>query len=151
MGMTYQQDYILRLIERIAQFVARIAKLQEEEDYDGAQDALDEAFGALLGPERQWIRELDMSTVVMLVSNPDSLKCFARLMEEEGALLDAKAHFPASQQRLENALELWLKTQLLIADGDEESQAAIARLRGKIDPAGVARAYRGVLGNSEQG
>jgi hypothetical protein len=62
-----KQDYILRLIEQLAQFLARILKLHERGDYDAAMVAIEDALKKLVGLDLRVIEALALEDLVTLL------------------------------------------------------------------------------------
>jgi hypothetical protein len=62
-----KQDYILRLIEQLAQFLARILKLHERGEYDAAMDAIGDALKKLVGLDLRVIEALSLEDLVKLL------------------------------------------------------------------------------------
>lgn len=79
-------DYLLRQTRAIAAMLARIAGLRVAGEADEARVELDQAYGALLGPQKEIVRRLDPSTAAALIGSPDRMVLMARLQEEERAL-----------------------------------------------------------------
>ena len=79
-------DYLLRQTRAIAAMLARIAGLRIAGEMEEARTELDQAYGALLGPQTDLVRRLDPPTAAAIVGSPDRMLLMARLLEEERAL-----------------------------------------------------------------
>jgi hypothetical protein len=84
-----QRDYIERLIEQIAAFVARIAGAARNGDPQEAEQALDAAWGALGLRWRDAMR-LDEATLRMLLGGRAALG--ADLLDAQAALEDIRSN-----------------------------------------------------------
>ena len=76
-------DYLLRQTRALAAMLARIAGLRVAGEVEEARDELEQAYGALLGPQTDLVRRLDPSTAAAMISSPDRMLLMARLLEEE--------------------------------------------------------------------
>ena len=76
-------DYLLRQTRALAAMLARIAGLRIAGDAEVARAELDQAYGALLGPQTDLVRRLDPSTAAAIIGSPDRMLLMARLLEEE--------------------------------------------------------------------
>jgi hypothetical protein len=79
-------DYLLRQTRAIAAMLARIAGFRIAGEAEEARAELDQAYGALLGPQTDLVRRLDASTAAAIINSPDRMLLMARLLEEERAL-----------------------------------------------------------------
>jgi hypothetical protein len=83
-----RQDYLERLIQQIAGFVARIVGLAARDDSDAAEHELDAAWTAL-GLRRADAHRLDDPTLRLLLGNKALLG--AQLLEAEASVQEARA------------------------------------------------------------
>lgn len=84
----YQHDIIKRLIEQIAQFVARAVGLMREgrlEEAEAELGAAENALGLPRGHER-----LDDATVALLLSGSDKARLLADILEKRALLADGR-------------------------------------------------------------
>ncbi len=100
----YQRDYILRLIERMAAVIARAMRRKTEGDPAGARADLAAATADLFGPAGQMIPFVDVRTAVDLLSDPDRVTLYARLLDADAVLLEAMGQPGDTPRR--RALEL---------------------------------------------
>lgn len=77
------RDYILRMIEKLGEFLAAIANKRREGKLDEAADDLARAKADLLGPLARSVGSLDASTVVMLLGDASKARAYAQLLEAE--------------------------------------------------------------------
>ena len=86
-----REDFILRLIKQLADFVAKIAGYRQSGDLARAQEEIERARDELLGLPPGLIDAVDTPTLVDLLRHPDKLRAAARLSWEEGLVLMRKA------------------------------------------------------------
>jgi hypothetical protein len=98
-----RQDYLERLIQQIAEFVARVAGLTAGANAAEAERQLDEAWMAL-GLRRSDAHRLDDATLRMLLGPKAVLG--ARLLEAEASLEEARSKFATADELRRRAVEL---------------------------------------------
>lgn len=99
----FREDYIMRSIEQLGKFMARLLELKEDGDYDGALDLIDGSYGALLEREREFMDLVDIDTLIGLVHDPERLRALCRVMEEEALLWDLKGEGARADARRRQA------------------------------------------------
>jgi hypothetical protein len=77
------RDYILRVIERMAEFLAAVAGKRREGKLDEAARDIDQAKHDLLGPLARSVDSLDASTVAMLLEDAAKTRAYAQLLDAE--------------------------------------------------------------------
>lgn len=101
-----RRDYILRLIDRAAEFVLRAAGLRKDGQRVQAEQTLAEGFKSLVGMDPGLAAAMDLNDLVSLLGrDPGKMIAAAKLLEPD----------PATRVR---ALALYLETHLL--DGKAE-------------------------------
>lgn len=85
----HQRDYILRLIERIAAVLARAMRRKNEGDAAGARADIAQATTDLFGPAGPMVAFVDVRTAVNLLSDPERVWLYARLLDADAELQDA--------------------------------------------------------------
>jgi hypothetical protein len=96
-----KRDYILRLIERAAEFILKAAGLRKEGKHHEAAQTLGEGFKSLLGIDANLAAAIAVEDLVSLLGrDPGKLVACARLLEET----------PETRLR---ALTLYLEVHLL--------------------------------------
>lgn len=157
------QDYLLRLLQQLTRFIARILKLRDEKQPAEALKVVQTAFDELFGGGREWLKDVDSLTMASLLEDPETMKAYAELLALEGQLLDDLGQLGLSRVRLQSALELLLRAQLQAhaqamqagtgshsrsaRPGMDDFPARIEALKPLLGPTGVAEAYRNVLGS----
>ncbi len=81
-----QRDYLMRLIEQFAQFLAALLGKKESGRLDEASEMIEQALDVLLGPMRRSIEQLDAASVAMLLADKDKLRVYARLLLEQASI-----------------------------------------------------------------
>ena len=125
----YQRDYILRMIERIAAVIARAMRRKNDGDAAGARADIAAATAELFGPAGQMIPFVDVRTAVDLLSDPDRVTLYARLLDADAELLEAmgKSGVTTRQRALALMQELERRTAVL----SDETHAFLAELRAR--------------------
>jgi hypothetical protein len=98
-----QRDYIERLIQQIAIFVARILGAAQKANVPEAEEALDSAWRAL-GLLRKDAMRLDDATLKMLLGAKASLG--ADLFDAQAALEEARSDTPVADELRARAILL---------------------------------------------
>jgi hypothetical protein len=83
-----QRDYLERLIQQVAEAVARVLGLAREGRLDDAEQELHRAWSAVVNLRRRDIDRLDDATLRLLLGPKAPLA--ARLLEAEAAIADAR-------------------------------------------------------------
>jgi hypothetical protein len=112
MGMI-QRDYVLRLIQQLAQALARIAGLKRSGQLDEALDDVGATLNDLLGPLRTTLDAIDARSAARLLTDRERIEAYALLTAEEASILTLKGHTARAGQRTQRALALLLEAQVL--------------------------------------
>lgn len=140
-----ERDYIMRLVQQLAAVAARILRLRELEKYDQAQQELEQAYGELLGLNHELLLSLDAATAARLLAHEEKIKIAAKLMHEEGALLEHQGRFDLAHTRRQRALELYLEALALAGYSEEKDGTMLASLCRRIDMADLTERYQEIL------
>jgi hypothetical protein len=122
----YRQDYLMRLIQQLAEFLARIAGFNRSGEHDKALAAARQAWDELLDAPRDVIAAADSSTLASMLREPAKIRAAAELCHEEGRALEGKGDPVHAQLRYRRALELVLEARA--RDPRAEDDAAILEL-----------------------
>jgi hypothetical protein len=98
-----RQDYLERLIQQIAEFIARIVGLTSSANTEEAERQLDDAWMAL-GLRRGDALRLDGATLRMLLGPKTVLG--ARLFEAQASLEEARSKVATADELRRRAVEL---------------------------------------------
>jgi hypothetical protein len=88
----YSRDYILKLVQQLAQVVAKLAGLKVNGDLVKASEVLSDAYKELIGIERAQLIELNELNMITILSvqyhlSHDQLEVLARLLYEDALLV----------------------------------------------------------------
>jgi hypothetical protein len=89
-----RDDTILRLVQKLAEAIARIAGLRKAGLLDQAAEELRQAFGALGAIDPRLAEEGDAAVLLQLVQEPARREALARLLAERDALRAARRGAP---------------------------------------------------------
>jgi hypothetical protein len=117
----FRQDYIKRLIDQLADFVARVSRLMAEGRLPEADAELVQAeqqLGLPLGSER-----LDARSLALLLGDGDRVVLLAILLEQKALLAERRGDSSQASRELSRAKQLLLhaKPQALAAQAAELS------------------------------
>jgi len=131
--MSIRKDYIERLIEEFAAALARIIKARREQRLADAQRLIQETALSSLGMEYGALLLADPASTARLLGNPARVKVLARLVAEEGELLQHQGDTATASARFRFALALYDEARRLGLSPDSEDTATLGRLRAALD------------------
>lgn len=146
-----REDYLMRLIRQVAQFLGRILKLRDAGQTEAALKEVNAAFDDLFGSGREWLRDVDSNTMATMLEDPDSMRAYAQLLEQEGLIYEDQGKHGLSQLRLKSALELLLIALAHKGEEDAAIRAQIHALSQKVPATLLASAYAEVLEGLREG
>lgn len=88
--MKWEEDFVLRAVQRLAEFLARALKLTSAGQLDEARTLLDEASGGVLGIEFEALLFMDGASARLVLREPERVRLAAELLEAAG-LIEARA------------------------------------------------------------
>jgi hypothetical protein len=115
-----REDYIIRMIRQVGQFLARMVSRRSSGQLEQALREGDGAYD-LLGVPRELCDVLDTPTLAGLLRDPDKMRAMARLSWEESRIYAAKGDPLTSFARMRRALELFLEARALAPSADDET------------------------------
>lgn len=136
----FREDYIMRLVKQLAEFVARIAGYRQAGEFERAQAEIERARDELLGFPPGLVDSIDTPTIVSLLRHPDKLRAAARLFWEEGLVLRARRDPLTATTRFRRAFELYLEARAI--DPREEDTAAVLELSRLMPASELDERYR---------
>ncbi|MCK6586909.1 MAG: hypothetical protein L6Q76_04920, partial [Polyangiaceae bacterium] len=108
-----ERDYILRMIEQLGVFLAKIMGARTAGDFDRAELELKAALGALFGPLADMLEKVDSASAANLLGGPEKIGAAAALYAERAAIRDAAGDQAAARADRRRALELYLEAARL--------------------------------------
>ncbi|MFP2905534.1 hypothetical protein ACLESD_10830 [Pyxidicoccus sp. 3LFB2] len=131
--MSIRKDYIERLIEEFAAALARIIKARREQRLADAQQLIQDTALASLGMEYGALLLADPASTSQLLGSPVRVKVLARLVAEEGELLQQQGDSTTALARFQFALGLYDAARNQGLPPAAEDTATVARLRAALD------------------
>jgi hypothetical protein len=107
----YREDYILRLIQQLGDFVAAIAGRNRKGQHAKALAMTDQAWGKLIDVPRELIDAVDTPTLAGMLREPDKMRVAAQLFYEEGRALAGTGDPLHAASRYRRAMELRLEAR----------------------------------------
>ncbi len=132
--MSYQQDYILRLIENVGVMLQRIMDLMQRGKAAEALVTTDEAVGILVGVDSPVVDSMTVSSVatfLMVGAELDVPRCIllARLWAERAEALEVEGDAEGGRRQRVRAAELLrLATDEARGEEAEEIRTALAEI-----------------------
>lgn len=152
-GNVIRDDFILRVIRKVAEAIRRAMGLGDERHFDEAHAVLDAASRSLVGLELDLAEAMPAASVVELLSGPEGadparLAGLSQLLGARGELLAEEGQPERAAVCLERAITLGL-----VAGGSErllpEERAAVGaeveRLARRLEPGSVPEGLLGRL------
>lgn len=104
--MLSERDWVMRVVQQLAQFIARALKLADASKRDEAIEVLREGCAGQLGMEYEVLAMLDAEAAVDLLAEPQRAVAFAQVVEAM-AEVEARCHEPLrAEARRRHADEL---------------------------------------------
>lgn len=128
--MSLKRDYILRIIEQLAEAVARILALRTKGKVTEAIRETEGAAGAIAGMDLRMAAAVDSATLARHLADPVRMAALARLMHERAGLAGDQGDAAAERSWRQRAVELWRAAE---AAGTELDDVAREALRAAAD------------------
>lgn len=134
----YQKDYILRMIEMIADLIAGILGLIKKGDLDKASATLENSYQDFLKEDASYFRKIPLSKLTDKLLQEHNythghLEILAELFYAEGELAKAKLNKMKAKEFYQKSLKLY---EFVIANSNAfsfEKQGKVSKIRGIID------------------
>ncbi|EYF02549.1 hypothetical protein [Chondromyces apiculatus] len=139
-----QRDYILRMIDRLAQSIGRVIFARKAGKHEEAAMLLKETADGVFGPMRSMLDKLDATSAAMLLGSVEKVTAYALILSEDALNREAVRDPRAAAGHL-RALEVYLEAARLTADLPPSVLGAIAALRDRVDLPRLPLAYRNTL------
>jgi len=140
-----ERDYIMRMIQQLANALARIMGARKQEKYDEVQKIIDDAYGEILGLSQTLVGVMNAESLTQLLGDGDKIKVLARLLKEEGELCELRDDPAQATIKYEKSFALYLETYSRQTKIDLESESMIKALLDKIDFEQLSIKYQGIL------
>src|SRR5262245_56358987 len=85
-----REDYIMRIIRQLGEFLARIVRKREKGDLAGALQEAERAYDGLFDVPREIADSVDTATLVGLLKHAEVVRAAANLFWEEGRIYKGK-------------------------------------------------------------
>lgn len=137
----FRQDWLMRLIEQLGDFVRRMAGLVEKGRYEEALSESDRAWSDLLGVPRDVVDRVDGPTLAQLLRDPAKQRAAAELLATEARAFAGKGDPLHAALCYRRALELYLEARA--RDPQASDEASILELSRFVPPGEIDPRYRG--------
>jgi hypothetical protein len=129
-----RKDYIERLIEQLAAAFAAILKARREQRTEDARQLIRDTALSALGMEYSVLTMADAASTARLLGHPSRVVGLARLVAEEGELLQEQGEAARAALRWRLALELFGEAGKMGATLKGEDARVFTGLREKVEP-----------------
>jgi hypothetical protein len=137
-----QRDYILRMIEQLGVFLAKIMGARKAGDFDLAEREVKAALGALFGPLAEMLEKVDSASAANLLGGPEKIGAAAALYAERAAVRQAAGNEAAARVDRRRALELYLEAARLKPPDTDEARGMLLDLLKDVDRERLPERYR---------
>jgi len=141
----FQQDYILRLMEKIGFLIARIIGLKEAGELEEALQEIEKAGTLFPGISPELLAKIDSSTTAQLLEQSEYITAYARLMAEKASIQRQMGHNQEAQSNEKRALELLLESYKQRQDPTKEFCGLIDLLVSQGATKELSGAYQELL------
>lgn len=142
----FRDDYVLRLIQQLAECLARMSRRRGDGRFNDALAESERAWSELFEVPRELADAVSSETLSGLLGHPARIRAAARILHEEGRIHAARGDGLTAAVRYRRALELLLEARAAgPAGADPGDDAAVAELGGLVAPGELDPRYRGRL------
>ena len=145
---TSQQDWILRLIERLGVMMQRVFRLREQGEVERALLDVQEAYASLLGPMGETASKVDVESAVQLLDDPLLVVAMARLVAVEAELLEDEGRPADARAQWQRALELAADAYLRDPSDQSKARDVIVELRAHVELDALSPARRDAVASA---
>lgn len=135
-----REDYVMRLIRQIGEFLASIVGRRERGDFVGALVEAGQAWDRNFEVPRELADSVDTPTLASLLRHPDVIRAAADLFWEEARICQGQGDPLTAFARHRRALELYLEARA--ADPREDDDSAILELSRQVHARHLDPRYR---------
>src|SRR5262245_1440007 len=140
-GDMLRDDYIIRLIKQLGQFLARMAGKRKDEDFEGAIAEAGKAWDELIGHPRELLDVVDTPTLAAMLKEPARMRAAGQLLIEEGRAYAGKRDPVHAAVCYRRAWELYLEARLI--EPSEDDHAVLGELARLVPANQLDPRYRG--------
>ncbi|HSD87530.1 MAG TPA: hypothetical protein VLB44_08440 [Kofleriaceae bacterium] len=115
-----REDYLIRLIRQVAQFLARIAGHRDKGEHRQALAETERAWSDVIGHPRELVDVVDTPTLASMLREPEKMRAAARLLFEEGKTRAASGDPVHATICYRRAVELTLEAKAIEPHPDDE-------------------------------
>jgi hypothetical protein len=138
--VSFRDDYILRLIKQVADFLARIAGHNRKQDFAAAVSEAERAWSEVLGVPRELVDVLDSPELAKHLRDPEKMRVAGQLLVAEARAVAGKGDPLGAGMRYRRALEMFCEARAL--DPTDADDAAILELSREVPPSSIDERYR---------
>lgn len=133
----FRKDYVMRMIEEFVRVLAKIVLQRKENNYTDAKTELDGLSRLVTGFGIDHLRSLGPEGMNYVFSmkketHAEQLYCSAKLLKEEGMILEAQNRIDDSRECFFIAKELFSMASQMELDEKEEALAEFEELNKKL-------------------
>ena len=122
-----KRDYLIRLIERVAEAIAAILAHLSKDEIERARHTADEALRLATRVDRNTFDKLDAATLAPLLGPPEAVRAIARLTATAADVERAAGRMDEAARRTRRAAELYR----VVGPGDDPADHACIAALGK--------------------
>jgi hypothetical protein len=135
-----REDYLMRLIQQVADFLAQIAGHDRKHDPDAAIAEAARAWDELLGVPRNLVEVTDSATLAELLRDPAKIRAASQLLVAEARVMKGKGDPLGAAVLYRRALELVLEARAL--DPIDADDAMVFELSREVPASTIDARYR---------
>ncbi|WP_437677749.1 hypothetical protein [Sorangium sp. So ce131] len=137
-----QRDFILRMIEQLAEAIGRIAGLRRAGQLAEAEQLVRATADGLFGPIRDMLDRLDAAGAATLLGDHEKIGAYAALCAEQAAILELRGRGAEALSERRRALLLHLEAVSRAPEGNTRAQEGARALLEQVDVARLPERYR---------
>lgn len=134
----FRKDYVMRMIEEFVRVLAKIVLLKETKNYTDAKTELDGLSRLVTGFGLEHLKSLGPEGMNYVFSNnkeshAEKLFCSAKMLKEEGLMLEAQNVIEDSSECFFISKELFRMVSVMELDEKQEALSEFEELNKKLD------------------
>ncbi len=137
-----KEDYIMRMVDQLSRFLARIFKRARQAEFDQALAVLDDAFAEVLGPDAYLLAKVDVDSAVRMLAHPEKVAAYARLVQAEAFIYDQMGERPLATKRHQRALSLMVETIRMGKKTTQADRKNLTELLSRVAPESLSEDQR---------